>query len=196
MANKEPFPKFGGLDLAKRIDNSALEILTLKNKALYHTGEKVWPHINYNDIIFGTEEEDGLVQIQEKENMNVIGFDRNNTGDSVMEIFPRPLPMTPIITTQQRKLEIINLVRQLFHNNQLILHPIKSRKLVTELLEQEERISEAGNILYSHPQGVHDDRFWALGYACFTAAPYLAGMPSMSIASGDNYREQQPDMNW
>ena len=192
----DPFPKFGGLDLAKRIDNSALEILTLKTGQLYHTGEKVWPHIKYNDIIFGNIEEDGLVQIQEKENMNMIGFDRNNTGDSVMEIFPRTLPMTPIITTMQRKLEIINLVRQLFHTNQLVLHPTKSRKLVTEILEQEERRSEAGNMLYSHPQGVHDDRFWALGYACFTAAPYLAGIPKMSIASGETYREKEPDLDW
>ena len=77
----------------------------------------------------------------------MIGFDRNNTGDSVMEIFPRTLPMTPIITTMQRKLEIINLVRQLFHTNQLVLHPTKSRKLVTEILEQEERRSDAGNNL-------------------------------------------------
>ncbi len=191
-----PFPKFGGLDLAKRIDNSALEILTLKDKVLYHTGEKVWPHIKYNDIIFGNDEEDGLMQIQEKENMNIIGFDRNNTGDSVMEIFPRTLPMEPVVTTQQRKLEIINLVRQLFHTSQLILHPTKSRVLVTEMLEQEERISEAGNVLYSHPQGVHDDRFWALGYSCYVASRYLAGLPSMTIASGETYREKEPEMGW
>ena len=193
---KPVYPKFGGLDLAKRIDNSAIEILTLKDKKLYHTGEKIWPHIKYNDIIFGNDEEDGLVQIQEKENMNVIGFDRNNTGDSVMEIFPRTLPMSPIITTMQRKLEIINLVRQLFHTSQLMLHPTKSRVLVTEILEQEERRSEAGNMLYSHPQGVHDDRFWALGYACFTAAPYLAGIPSMTVSSGETYRDKEPTMDW
>jgi len=193
---KDVYPKFGGLDLAKRIDNSALEILTLKDKVLYHTGEKVWPHIRYDEILFGNDEMDGIVQIQEKEKMNLIGFDRNNTGDSVMEIFPRTLPMEPVITTQQRKLEIINLVRQLFHTNQLRLHPVKSRTLVTEILEQEERKSEAGNILYSHPQGVHDDRFWALGYACYIASRYLAGLPKFSIASGETYRDLEPDVSW
>ncbi len=56
------------------------------------------------------------------------------------------------------------------------------------ILEQEKIISEAGNPLYRHPTGFHDDRFWALGLAVDQAAPYVLGKPMPSIADAERQR--------
>ena len=43
-------PKFGGLDLAQRVDNSALVVLELQDGVLNQVGQKVGEHIDYSLI--------------------------------------------------------------------------------------------------------------------------------------------------
>jgi hypothetical protein len=110
--------------------------------------------------------------------MNIIGVDRTGVGDAVMELF------SPYL---QKTIEIIDLIAGLFHTDRLRLNPNHSQELVKEILEQERRMSEAGNILYRHPQGTHDDEFWSLGYAVYVAAPYVNGFtrPTVRAAKSD-----------
>jgi len=182
---KKKFAKFGGLDLAKRTDNSALVILTLKEGILYHTAHKIWPHVDYK-----TQVED-LIRIQEKERMNKIGVDRTGVGDAVMDMFPHLLRKTckQIVMTMPKKLEIIDVVQSLFQSDKLKLHPSYSVELVEEILAQERSKTDAGNIIYKHPPGAHDDRFWALAYACYTASPYIAGVPIPTLAVSEPFRQ-------
>lgn len=179
-------PKFGGLDLAKRVDNSAFEMLVLKNGYLQHAGEKVWPHIDYKIIA------SDVVKIQEEEKMNLIGADATGVGDAVLELFPRTMQhvLRPIKFTQPKKLDMIDTVQSLFNNDLLKLHPKFSNILSDEILEQERIKSDAGNILYRHPPGFHDDRFWALACACEVAAPYVYGRPTITMAVAENTRRK------
>ena len=57
---------FGGLDLASRVDNTALVVLKLENGVLEQIGMKVWPHVSYDVIA------DDLLKIQAKENCTKI----------------------------------------------------------------------------------------------------------------------------
>jgi hypothetical protein len=177
--------KFGGLDLAKRTDNTALTILTLKNGILHHTGRKIWEagQTDYKTVAQDVDD------IQHIENMNLIGVDRTGVGDAVMELFSPYLQKTmrPIITSAPTKIEIIDLIAGLFHTDRLRLDPTHSTELVKEILEQERKMSEAGNILYRHPQGTHDDEFWSLGYAVYVAAPYVNGFtrPTVRVTKTD-----------
>jgi phage terminase large subunit-like protein len=165
---------FGGLDLASRVDNTALVVLKLENGTLEQIGMKIWPHVSYDVIA------DDLLKIQAKENMTKIGFDRSGVGDAVGSLFDKSLPMVPIITTQQSKIQMIQLIKGMFQQKKLLIH---SKKLYTEVTEQQQHISDAGNILYKHPSNKHDDAFWALAYACNVASRYLQGSARSSIAS-------------
>jgi phage terminase large subunit-like protein len=165
---------FGGLDLASRVDNTALVVLKMDNGVLEQIGMKVWPHVSY-DIIA-----EDLLKIQDKENCTKIGFDRSGVGDAVGALFDKSLPMIPIITTQQSKIAMIQLIKGMFQQKKLLIH---SKQLYTEVSEQQQHISDAGNILYKHPANRHDDAFWALAYACNVASRYLQGSARPSIAS-------------
>ena len=58
--------KFGGLDLALRVDNTVLEVLTLEDGILDQTGQKVWPHMKFSEI------NDDLVKINKLERFKCV----------------------------------------------------------------------------------------------------------------------------
>ena len=156
---------FGGLDPALRVDNAAFVLLKLENNTLEEAGLRIWKHIDY-DIIAKD-----LLKIQQKYHMHSISFDRLGSGEAI-RVLTKELPMREVISSQPKKLDIIGLVRLLFSQKRLIIH---SQDLYREIMEQEWHKSDAGNILYRHPSGFHDGRFWALGFACDGAEHYLKG---------------------
>ena len=164
--------KFGGLDVALRSDNTALFSMKLENGIFEEIGNKVWPHIDYNQI------GEDLLKIQRHEKFNAIGFDRLGSGE-VVKMFNREIPLVPIVSSAPAKQDMIGLVKGLFNKKKLIIH---TPRLYQEILEQERIISDAGNILYQHPQGFHDDRFWSMCLAVKVASRYIHGMPKSMIA--------------
>lgn len=166
--------KFGGLDPALRVDNTVLIVLKLEDGVLEQVGQKIWPHINFRDI------NADLLKIQHLEKMKAIGYDRLGVGDGAKQLFSKELPLRDIISSMTNKFDMISLVKGLFAQNKLIIH---DKDLYREILEQERKISDAGNVLYQHPTGFHDDRFWALCYACAVASYSIAGIPRPRIAS-------------
>ena len=165
--------KFGGLDMAMRVDNSALIVLKLEDGVLEQVGQKVWPHISLDKVA------DDMLKIQHIERMKAVGYDRLGIGDGARQLFSKEVPLRDIISSQTNKLAMIGLVKGLFTQEKLEVH---DKDLFREILEQEKKISDAGNILYQHPSGFHDDRFWALCYACSVASYSLAGIPRPTVA--------------
>ena len=177
--------RFGGLDLAKRTDHSALEILKIKDDILIEEGYLLWGHVNYGQVARD------LHKIHKQKGMNIIGFDRTGVGDAAIELFDTiTLPMEPIIMTNNRKIECVNAVQTMFQTGQL---KIGSKSPVREQLEmQQVKKSSAGNLIYEHPSGTHDDLFWALAYAVFVAVPYIAaGVHQPIIKRGSDGLVQQ-----
>jgi len=170
-------PKFGGLDLAQRVDNSALVILKLDDGILKQIGQKTWSHIDYekvfNDVSKINEIEKGLYRIS---------YDRTGVGDAVAKLINPDIKriFRPVVLSAPKKFELISLMKGLFNRGKLIIH---DRDLFREVTEQEIVKSDAGNILYRHPQGFHDDRFWGLALACDAASYYINGMPRMASAA-------------
>ena len=160
--------RFGGLDLAKRTDHSALEVLKIKNDILIEEAFMVWDHVNFGQVARD------MHKIHKKKPMNIIGFDRTGVGDAAIELFDTiTLPMEPVIMTNNRKIECVNAVQTMFQTGQL---KISSNSPVREQLEmQQVKKSTAGNLIYEHPSGTHDDLFWGLAYAVYVAVPYIAG---------------------
>jgi len=164
---------FGGLDIALRVDNTNLCVLKLEDRVLDQIGQKMWPHMAFKEI------NDDLLKIQHLERMKAIGYDRLGVGDGAKQLFSKELPLRDIVSSQPNKLDMISLVKGLFDQERLTVH---DKDLYRELLEQERKVTDAGNILYQHPQGFHDDRFWSLCYACSVAAYSMAGVPRPSIS--------------
>jgi len=171
-------PKFGGLDLAQRVDNSALVVLELDEGVLNQVGQKVWGHIDYS-LIFQS-----LEKINELEKFNKISYDRTGVGDAVAKLIMPSMRKIcrPVVLTIKKKFELITLVKGLFNEKKLKIH---DRDLFREVTEQEVVTSDAGNLLYRHPQGFHDDRFWALALACEAGSYAVRGVtrPAVIAAS-------------
>lgn len=177
--------KFGGLDPALRVDNTALVVLALEDGVLDQVGQKVWPHIGFKQI------NEDLLKIQHKERMSAIGYDRIGIGDGAKQLFSKELPLRDIISSQTNKFDMIGLVKGLFDQERLTVH---DQDLYREILEQEKKISDAGNLLYQHPTGFHDDRFWALCYACAVAAHSMSGVARPRVAIQKSTRSGNLDM--
>ena len=171
-------PKFGGLDLAQRVDNLALVVLELDSGVLTQVGQKVWPHIDYEKIF------QSLTKINEIEKFNKISYDRTGVGDAVAKLInPRMRKVCrPVVLTVKKKFELITLVKGLFNEKKLKIH---DRDLFREITEQEVVTSDAGNLLYRHPEGFHDDRFWGLALACDAGSYAVRGItrPAAAVAS-------------
>ena len=159
--------KYGGLDLALRVDNTSLCVLKLEDGILDQVGQKIWPHIAFKEI------NEDLLKIQNLERMKSIGYDRLGVGDGAKQLFDKQIPLRDIVSSQPNKFDMISLVKGLFDQERLIVH---DKDLYREILEQERKISDAGNILYQHPTGFHDDRFWSLCYACAVASHSMSGV--------------------
>jgi hypothetical protein len=171
--------KFGGLDVALRVDNTALVVLKLEDGILEQVGQKVWPHMALDKVA------DDMLKIQQLERMKAIGYDRLGIGDGAKQLFSKEIPLRDIISSQTNKLAMIGLVKGLFNQDKLVVH---DKDLFREILEQERKISDAGNVLYQHPTGFHDDRFWALCYACSFASYSLSGIPRPTVAKMNQKR--------
>ena len=163
--------KFGGLDLAQRVDNSAFVSLVLSNGVLEQIGQKTWAHIDY-EIVFND-----MSKINQKEGgFYRISYDRTGVGDAVAKLINPDIKkiFRPVVLSAPKKFELISLMKGLFNKDKLVIH---DRDLFREVTEQEIVKSDAGNILYRHPQGFHDDRFWGLALACDAASYYINGIP-------------------
>jgi hypothetical protein len=166
---------FGGLDVALRIDNTSFCSLQLdlKTGILEQYGLVVWPHIHPKEI------GENLAAINTEDRHTIIGYDRLGTGE-LIKLFPNKIIgiMQEIISSMPGKQDIIGLLKSLWDAQKLIIH---DDRLYTEISEQEKYISDAGNILYRHPEGFHDDRFWSLGYAAKAAVEYMKKSSSIKV---------------
>lgn len=173
--------KFGGLDIAIRVDSTCLEGLELNMQegVLDQISQKVWNHSDYDTIARD------MLTIQQHELFRSIGYDRTGVGDGARRLFNRQVPLRDVLLSAPKKFEIITTMKGLIAQEKLFIH---DKDLYREVLEQEKIISEAGNPLYRHPTGFHDDRFWALGLAVDQAAPFVLGRPMPSIAVAQRNR--------
>lgn len=69
--------------------------------------------------------------------------------------------------TLQKKQEMAQLMRQRMQEG--ILRIPYDRQLLDELNVERYQLTKAGHIVFSHPEGTHDDRFWALALAVYAA---------------------------
>jgi hypothetical protein len=168
-----PVPiKVGGLDVALRVDSTAFFACSLsKDNVMEEIALKQWPHVDPGKIL------NDMKIINDDEKFAIIGYDRLGTGEFI-KMAHKSIPFTEVVSSMPMKYDIIGLINERFSQKKLIIH---NSDLYKECTEQEKIISESGNLLYRHPQGFHDDRFWAMGMAVKAADRFLRGVTLTKI---------------
>jgi hypothetical protein len=175
----------GGLDLAALVDYSALCIIQV-NEQQQEDGicivnaVKIWDHGGgYRKIIRE------MSDIYHAKGLKVLGVDESAVGGPVIEeLKALGLYVNPCKFTNYSKDAMIQDVRLALEDKKLIIPRKGSGKLLEQIHGQERSVSQAGNTIYQHPSGGHDDLFWALCIAMYAAKPYRAAPRTGHIISG------------
>lgn len=175
-----------GLDLASRVDHSAMFMLRWNGQKLIEHGNAVWPHVDYPIIAQDVRE------INEKFPQYKIAYDE--TGNiAVGSLFGQDLEsvMEPLHMTNPLKIDAVNVVKFLSQMGMLELEA--DGDVIGEIEEQQKVFSDAGFQRYEHPSGSHDDLFWGLALACYTAVETIIGVAPAAIETADEAIEKGED---
>lgn len=175
---------FGGLDLAERIDHTSLFNLNWNGQHLKQYGVAEWAGVKYPEIA------SDIASLHEKLGYYKIGYDE--TGNiAVGYLFSQNLEevMEPIHLTNAIKLDCIRVVN--YFKDIGILQLEAGDPVIRQMEDQQKVVTNAGNQRYEHPSGYHDDRFWGLALACYTAVEYIVGIPPAAIVTANEEAEYQ-----
>jgi phage FluMu gp28-like protein len=113
--------------------------------------------------------------------IHAVYVDNTKHGDYIIQDFhDAGIPETKGITfTQNSKQEMAQLLKQRMAEG--AFHMPYDRSLLDELNVEKYELTKTGKITLTHPQGTHDDRFWALALAVY-AAEKAPPPPSTPIA--------------
>jgi phage FluMu gp28-like protein len=156
---------YAGLDLGKHQDPSVLAIIKTEQQKMRLIHLHRFPlETPYASII-------GYVKtISDRwQTIHKTLVDQSGVGDYITEDMTNTgLDNTEGITfTQETKQEMAQWLKQTMTEKRLFI-PYDSQ-LIAELNLEHYELTKDGKIKLSHPQGTHDDRFWALALATYAA---------------------------
>jgi len=166
-----------GIDLAERVDYSVIAtikkeegLLSLAHMHRFKKGTSLASVIGYAKILS-----------QRWTTIHAIYADKTKHGDYIIQdMHGAGLKQTTGINfTQNSKQEMAQLMKQRIQEDQLKIP--YNQDLLNELNTEKYELTKTGKITYSHPDGTHDDRFWALALAVY-AAEQAQPPPSTPIA--------------
>jgi hypothetical protein len=168
-----------GIDLAKSADFTVVAILELgpphRLVHLERWQDQPWP-AQANRIVALAKEWGWLDAV----------VDATGVGSAVTDdlIFGHGIEVRPVVFTHAVKNSMVNELRLAFEQGGLILPATKStretRAMFAELDAYRSKLTAAGTLTYSHPDGGHDDTVSALMLAVSEAN--FAGMPLAAMA--------------
>ncbi|MBM3898269.1 MAG: hypothetical protein FJ358_07100 [Thaumarchaeota archaeon] len=131
---------------------------------------KTWPHVDYSVI------EADLCRYSKEYPIFQLGVDATNEISFSERLQTLGLPVKPLRFTSMLKHEMVSDVLLFMSHEKVAIPSHGAEELVSQIREQERIISQAGTILYGHPQGRHDDLFWAFAVMVHVAKPDLLGI--------------------
>ncbi len=156
---------YAGLDLGKHHDPSVLAVVKAEQQKLSLIHLHRFPlETSYASII-------GYVKTicDRWQTIHKTLVDQTGVGDYIAEDMANTgLEGTEGVTfTQETKQEMAQYLKQAISEKRLFI-PYDS-ELIAELNLERYELTKDGKIRLSHPQGTHDDRFWALAMAAYAA---------------------------
>jgi phage FluMu gp28-like protein len=156
---------YAGLDLCKHQDHSVLAIIKAENNTLKLIHTHRFPlNTPYASVI-------GYVKTLNDrwQKIHKILTDSSGVGDYITEDMTNTgLANTEGVKfTQETKQEMAQWLKQTMTEKRLKI-PYDSQ-LIAELNTERYELTKDGKTRFSHPEGTHDDRFWALALAAYAA---------------------------
>ncbi len=154
-----------GVDLGERVDHSVVAVVDRKPNRLelvhlhrFPLGTSLASVIGYVKAL--RDRWDRVLSVY---------IDKTKHGDYIIEDFKEAgIPEAEGINfTLQTKQEMAQILKQ--RMQQGILKIPYDRELLDELNTQKYHLTKTGHITLTHPPGTHDDKFWALALAVYTA---------------------------
>lgn len=154
---------YAGLDLGKHRDYSVLAVVERRDERLSLVHLHVFPlETPYGQVI-------GYVKaLTERWRVASILVDATGVGEYVAEELAETLPnLEPVKFTQKVKAEMALTVRHALASGKVALP--YDPKLLNELNVERFEIMKDGGFKLFHPEGTHDDVFWAFSLAVYGA---------------------------
>jgi phage FluMu gp28-like protein len=166
-----------GVDLAERVDYSVAAIIRKKESRMdlihmhrFKRGASIASVIGYVKILS-----------RRWRKVEAVYVDKTKHGDYVVQDMEEAgVPNAEGVTfTRNTKQEMGQLLRQRMREG--VFHMPFHRETLDELNVEKYELTKTGGISFSHPDGTHDDMFWALALAVY-AAEKTPPPPSKPIA--------------
>jgi phage FluMu gp28-like protein len=165
-----PATTFAGVDLGKKQDFPALALVRKEDQATRLVGLKVFPlGTEYVAVI-------GYLRVVSEHIRDVHKFliDQTGVGEPVIEEAKRSIPgVEGIVLTLPAKQEIEAYLKITMQNRRLLI-PYEP-ELTSELNIERFELTKTGQLQFSHPQGTHDDRHWAVALALYASRSSFTG---------------------
>jgi phage FluMu gp28-like protein len=164
---------YAGLDFAKHQDYSAFALIEDMDTKYFLRYLKIWPHqIPYAAII-------GWVKVVQDRlgEFRCLRADKTGVGDYIVEDMQNAgiMNIEGVNFTLPRKQEMASLLKQRMVNRRFFYpyfnwHKPYPSQYVAELNVERFELRKDGTIAFNHPQGTHDDVFWATALALYATA--------------------------
>jgi phage FluMu gp28-like protein len=164
---------YAGLDFAKHQDYSAFALIKDMDTIYFLRYLKIWSHeIPYASII-------GWVKVVQDRigEFRCLRADKTGVGDYIVEDMQNAgiMNVEGVNFTLPRKQEMASLLKQRMTNRRFYFpyfnwHKPYPGQYVAELNVERFELRKDGTIAFNHPQGTHDDVFWATALALYATA--------------------------
>jgi len=161
---------FAGLDFAKHQDYSAFALIEDVETKYFLRYLKIWPHeVPYASVI-------GWIKVIQDRigEFRCLRADKTGVGDYIVEDMVNAgiLNVEGVNFTLPRKQEMASLLKQRMVNKRFFYPYFSWDKpyrceYVAELNVERFELRKDGNVTFNHPQGTHDDVFWASALALY-----------------------------
>ena len=160
---------YAGVDLAKKEDFSVVAVLRKDEDAFRLVHLNVFPQgTEYVGVI------NYLKALSERlKTIHRFLVDQTGVGEAVLEQAQKTVSnVEGIVLTAPQKQDILGYLKLMMQERR-VLFPYEL-DFLQELNVERFELSKSGQILFSHPDGTHDDRLWAFALAVFATktTPY------------------------
>jgi phage FluMu gp28-like protein len=160
---------YAGVDLAKKEDFSVVAVLRRDEDAFRLVHLNVFPQgTEYVGVI------NYLKALSERlKTIHRFLADQTGVGEAVIEQAQKTVSnVEGVVLTAPQKQDILGYLKLLMQERR-VLFPYEL-DFLQELNVERFELSKSGQILFSHPDGTHDDRLWAFALAVFATktTPY------------------------
>jgi phage FluMu gp28-like protein len=153
---------YAGVDLAKKEDFSVVAVLRKDEDAFRLIHLNVFPQgTEYVGVI------NYLKALSERlRTVHRFLVDQTGVGEAVLELAQKTVPnVEGIVLTAPQKQDVLGYLKLMMQERR-VLFPYEL-DFLQELHVERFELSKSGKVLFSHPDGEHDDRLWAFALAVF-----------------------------